>query len=168
MKIVVISDTHLRRKGEEKLLPGGLLDELERADLIVHCGDIEEAFLIDEMEKYAPVKAVHGNMDSPEVREMLPEKEVMEVSGIKIGIIHGSGPPYGIKERILSAFGGEELHVILFGHTHLAEKREKDGIIFLNPGSPTDKKFAPYNSFGLLHIDTEKEKRGIKAEIIRV
>ncbi len=161
MKIGVLSDTHLRE-------PTG---ELERAlevmgdvELIVHCGDIVSLDVIEFLEKKAPVKAVCGNMDPPEVSKVLPKKLVFEVEGIKIGITHGYGAPWGIEERVRQVFSGEDLDVIVFGHTHNPVNQKIKGILFFNPGSPTDKFYAQENTLGVLEV----EKGRVEGRIIKL
>ncbi|MHC1635930.1 MAG: metallophosphoesterase family protein [Candidatus Methanospirareceae archaeon] len=161
-RIVVLSDTHLRREDED--LPEVVRRSLEKADLIIHCGDFEELFALERLRTYGKVIAVCGNMDSMEIKNKLPRKEVIEVEGFKIGITHGYGAPTGIEDRVKREFGDEKLDVILYGHSHVAKKEFREGILFFNPGSPTDKKFAPFNSYGELLLGGGE----IKAEIIRI
>jgi putative phosphoesterase len=115
MKIVVISDTHIPQRGRN--LPPYLLSFLGGVSLILHAGDITEWWLIEELMNYAPVRAVRGNMDSPSVWEKLPDKEIVEVEGIKIGLTHGDGPPSGIEERVGKLFSGESVQTVVYGHT---------------------------------------------------
>ncbi|MHC1566601.1 MAG: metallophosphoesterase family protein [Candidatus Syntropharchaeia archaeon] len=160
MRIGVISDTHLIRK--EDKLPEPVIDRLREVDLIVHCGDFEEVFALEEIKRIGPrVEAVCGNMDSAELKRILPKKKTIEAGGKKIGIIHGYGSPDGLEERIRSEFG--DVDAILYGHSHIPRNEVIKGILFFNPGSPTDKKYAPYNSFGMVWINDR-----IKGEIIRV
>ena len=114
MRIVVISDTH--RQGIEEL-PPKILDEFREADLIIHAGDYAGRRLLDELRKHK-FRGVYGNMDPPEVRRKLPEKEIIEVAGFKIGLTHPSegGPPFGMEERVRRKLG--DVDVIIYGHTH--------------------------------------------------
>lgn len=159
--IGVVSDTHIPARSSR--LPEELLYGLEKVDMIIHCGDLIEMSVVEELEKIAPVHAVFGNMDGPDVRRLLPEKKVIEVSGKRIGITHGAGAPFGIKKRVVSAFRDDNVHCITFGHTHHAEKDKDGDILLFNPGSSTDTLFARAQSFGLLFIDDTAE---ISAEII--
>jgi uncharacterized protein len=140
----VVSDTHLYRNP----VPARVLRALQGADLILHAGDILEMDVLEELEGIAPVIAVAGNMDLSEVREALPAKRVVEVAGHRIGLIHGSGAPLRMTERLRGEFQGVD--AIVFGHTHQAYNRSEEGIYFFNPGSPTDKVFASYRSVGIL------------------
>jgi putative phosphoesterase len=151
----VLSDTHLYRQP----VPHGVLRALEGVDLILHAGDIVDMAVLGELEGIAPVEAVAGNMDMGDVREVLPRKKVIEVAGRRIGLIHGSGAPHGVAGRVRAEF--EQVDVVVFGHTHQACNREEGGVYFLNPGSPTDKVFAPYRSVGVLELG-----EGLKGRII--
>ncbi len=141
--IGVVSDTHLDRD------TGSFAELVERffksCDLIVHCGDItnEEIFL--------PVKkdiiAVRGNMD---LMSKLPLKREINILNKKIGIIHGFGSPHGIRERIIKEFG--EIDCILYGHTHYPFCGYEKGVLFFNPGSAFDKRWAPKRTVGYLTV----------------
>ncbi len=158
MQIGVISDTHLHAGRIE--LPGEVLKALSTVDLIIHCGDfcVYEVFEYLQQIGKGKVVGVCGNMDSPEVRRKLPERDILEVEGHKIGVIHGSGAPEGIERRMLDAFADiEGIDLIIYGHTHEAADFIRDGIHFFNPGSPTDKRFARYNSYGILDIGNRIE-----------
>ena len=85
---VVIADTHLPRRAN--VLPEGLIPYLERADLILHAGDLMVPTLLDDLATYAPVRAVRGNLDPPAVG--LPETLEFEFGGVRIVMIHDSGP----------------------------------------------------------------------------
>lgn len=161
MKIAVISDTHLKKRGQ--WIPSEVERVLLETGFIVHCGDLVELFVYEELKKLGRVVAVYGNMDSAEVRKVLPEKVTFEVEGYRIGVTHGYGPPEGIEDRVASQFQ-EKVDVILFGHSHRTQNEFKDGVLFFNPGSPTDKKYAPFNSYGIIEL-TEK---GVRGRIIRL
>lgn len=92
-------------------------------------------------------------MDSTELKRILPERDVFEVNGRKIGLMHGSGAPLGIAERVKKQF--TEVDIIIFGHSHEPCNRDIQGVLLFNPGQAR-------NSFGLLTIDD-----GIKARILR-
>lgn len=161
MKIGVISDTHIPTRAGS--LPEAVFQYFKGVDLILHAGDIEDIMVIYDLEEIAPVKAVLGNMDPYELSEELPSKRIIKVGGINIGLIHGWGDPKGLPKRVLEAFAGDNVRCIVFGHSHQPFNEEVQGILLFNPGSPTDRVFAPYNSIGILHI--EKDIRG---EIIKL
>ena len=161
MKIGVISDTHIPVTATS--LPQRVLESLRGCDLIIHAGDIVDMSLIDKLEEIAQTKAVWGNMDGREVRTKLPEKIVLDVEGKKIGVVHGRGPAAAVIRYVKEAFD-EKMDIIIFGHSHTPVNEKKDGTLFFNPGSPTDKVFSPYCSFGIIEI----EGGDIRSEIIRL
>ncbi len=154
----VVSDTHLYRRP----LPARILKALEGADLILHAGDILEMAVLEDLARIAPVTAVAGNMDHGDVKDELPGKRVLEVAGRRIGLIHGYGAPAGITSRLRGEF--EDVDAIVFGHTHQAYNRVEGGIYFLNPGSPTDRMFAPYRSVGFMEVGDEIKGRIVMLE----
>lgn len=154
----VLSDTHLYRRE----VPLQVLRALEGVDLILHAGDILEMAVLEELERLAPTMAVAGNMDHGDVREAIPGKRVIEVGGHRLGLIHGSGAPRNITSRLRREF--DRVEVVVFGHTHQVHNREEGGVYFFNPGSPTDKMFAPFRSVGILELGEEVRGRIIMLE----
>ncbi len=159
MRIGVIADTHIPRTAD--WIPRKLCDELKGVDLILHAGDLTELSVVEKLKEYAPVKAVYGNMDDAFVQETLPRKEVIEAGKFKIGLIHGLGPPFGILDRVRKEFGNVD--VIVFGHSHSTKNEVKNGVLFFNPGSPTDKIFARYTTYGIIDVNDK-----IRGEIIKL
>jgi hypothetical protein len=146
MRIGVISDTHATSFDE---VPDRILTTLAEVDLIIHAGDFVTKDVLDGLRRLGEVKAVWGNMDSEEIKRILPEKELLVIEGKKIGITHGSGGPYGIEDRIRRMF--EDVDVIVYGHSHQPKNELKKSVLFFNPGRAR-------NSFGILTI--AKEVRG--------
>ena len=162
MKIGVISDTHISDKS--KNIPQEILEEFKNVDMIIHAGDLVDLNVLDQLKNVCSnVKAVWGNMDPEEVRKTLPQKEVLQIGNHKIGIMHGYGSPNNLIELLTSAFKDDKVDLIIFGHSHSGLNEKKGGILFFNPGSPMDKIFAPYNSYGIIEINDK-----IKARIIRI
>lgn len=157
-RIGIVSDTHIPKVAPG--LPRRLLEALEGADIILHAGDLVELSVLDELRALAPTVAVAGNMDRPEVSSVLSKKEVLEVEGKLIGLIHGWGPPMGIERRVLSRFSGVD--AVVFGHTHKALVERRKGILLINPGAPIDRRFSKHLSCAVLTI-SEGE---LKPEII--
>jgi putative phosphoesterase len=153
---VVIADTHLPRRANA--LPEGLLPYLERADLILHAGDLMDPRLLDDLAAYAPVRAVQGNLDPPEVR--LPETVQFEFGGVRTAMIHDSGPERGRRNRMRRRF--PEARVVVFGHSHVPWLEDKEGLLLLNPGSPTDRRRQPEHSFALLRVEDGE----VRAEVL--
>ena len=178
MKIGVLSDTHLfadrgwlntvkqvaRNTRTLDDLHTLLLNDFQNVDRLIHAGDFVHMEVLEMLREIAPIEAVWGNMDPGSLREILPETTIFEVEGIRIGVTHGDGAPKGIIERVQQRFQHETVDTIIFGHTHRPLNERYHGILFFNPGSPTDRIFAPYNSIGLLEIDN----RTIAGKIIRI
>ena len=160
MKIGVISDTHIPRAAPD--LPQALCEALKEVDLIIHAGDLLELWVLEKLNRIAKTIAVYGNMDSHEVVNVLPEKKTIEVGNFKIGLIHGSGPPANLEKRACARFKGVD--VVVFGHSHTAYMEKRGETLLFNPGSPTDKVFAPYNSYGILEIGEKIEGTIIRLE----
>lgn len=150
MKIGVLADTHIPASADR--MPRRVLDELKTCDLIIHAGDITEAYVLRELEKLAPVKAVKGNMDSVELRKLLPEKITFEVAGKRIGVVHGLGAPEKVPDFAAQVFGNS-VDVIVFGHSHLPYNKTRDGVLLFNPGSTTDILRAATCSMGIILIE---------------
>jgi hypothetical protein len=159
MKIGVLSDTHV--PAVVRALPPVIYDIFKGVDLIMHAGDITELSVLDELRTIAPVEAVAGNMDDSEVHSRLPQKKILALGRFSVGLIHGKYRIDIQKEMIRKEFDNVDL--IVYGHSHTPFWGKVDGVYFLNPGSPTDKRYAPYNSVALLKIGDE-----LKAEIIRI
>ncbi len=151
MKIGVISDTHAQTMED---IPWSILNALEDVDLIIHAGDFAERVVLEGLREIAEVKAVYGNLDSGELKRMLPDKRTIDVAGRQIGLFHGSGGPWGIAERVRPLFG--DIDIIIFGHSHLSFNEYIRGTLMFNPGRARD-------SYGIVTIEKE-----IKAEIVRV
>ena len=161
MKIGIISDTHIKPEGEN--LPKEIFEIFKDVDLILHAGDLVNLTVLNMLSSIAPVEAVYGNMDSTEIRGELPKKKCLEIEGKKIGLTHGDGPPWGLRSRVADEFFGENPDIIVYGHSHAPEAiTTKDGILFINPGSPTDKVFTRVNSVAIMEVSDSD----VSAEII--
>ncbi|NQT07276.1 MAG: metallophosphoesterase family protein [Candidatus Omnitrophica bacterium] len=158
MKIFVLSDTHIPKSAD--WLPKKLCDELQDADLILHAGDLTDIDVYNRLKKIAPVRAVHGNMDDSILCKTLPEKDIIDAGIYKIGLIHGYGPPFGLTERVAREFSGVD--IIVFGHSHSPKNETKNGVLFFNPGSPTDKIFTRSNSYGVIELNGKIESRIVR------
>ncbi len=144
-----VSDTHI--PGRARSLPRALLDGLAGADLILHAGDLVSADVLLELEALAPTVAVAGNVDPPELAERLGPAVVVGVGGWRVALVHGHlGRGANTPERALASVRRARPHVLVFGHSHRPLCGFKDGVLLLNPGSPTDPRLAPWPSYGLL------------------
>ncbi|APC47948.1 YfcE family phosphodiesterase [Virgibacillus halodenitrificans] len=158
MKIIVTGDTHIA--GEPVQLPLNLINACKSADLIIHTGDWKSMEVYHLLCQYAEVKGVYGNVDSYDITSKFPEKQLIEVNGFQIGIVHGHGEKKTTEQRALQAFTEESPDAIIFGHSHIPLIRYFKNTLLMNPGSPTSKRALPYFSYGILEID-----KNIHAEI---
>jgi putative phosphoesterase len=131
-------------------LPEECVRQLERADLILHAGDVVTLAVLRELEAFARVEAVHGNMDEAALQQVLPERRVVEVGGTRIGMVHVAGAAAGREERLASWF--PDSHAAVYGHTHVPQVERHRGLWILNPGSPTERRRAPERSMLVLEI----------------
>ena len=136
-----------------RAFPPPVVEALRQADLILHAGDLATLPILDELKSFAPVHAVAGNVDAPEVRAILPRRVVVQVGSFRIGLIHGDGAATSTLRRAESAFATETVDVVVFGHSHQPYLEWRDSRLFLNPGSPTDKRRAAKYSFAWLRLD---------------
>ncbi len=150
MRVVVLSDTHSPRfwKG----VPDAVAAQLEGADLILHAGDVCTLDVLTALEQWAPVRAVMGNNDLPEVAQWgAPETLELRLEGLTVAMIHDSGPAAGRAARLRRRFPVADL--VVFGHSHIPMDLTEGGLRIVNPGSPTDKRRQPDRTLGVLQID---------------
>jgi hypothetical protein len=132
--------------------------------LILHAGDVCVAEVLDELADYAPVRAVCGNNDGPDVVAWgAPETLELDIAGLPVAMIHDSGPAAGRTARMRRRFPGADL--VVFGHSHIPLDQIGDRVRIFNPGSPTDRRRQPHGTIGLLDIVDGRLKR---AEIVEV
>jgi len=158
MKIGVVSDSHVSKIDQ---LPPKLVDGLKEVDLIIHLGDYTGKELLDGLRGLGDFRGVFGNMDPSSVRAELPEKEVIEANGKRLGLIHGWGAPWGIHKKIKDRFSGVD--AVLYGHTHIAKIETVGGILFFNPGSAMGRFPALRKTYGILVIE-----ESLQGEIITI
>jgi putative phosphoesterase len=149
--IAIISDTHLPRG--TRALPEACVARLRAADLILHAGDFAEPAVLQDLEALGPpVAAVHGNVDSAELRARLPATRVVETGGARIGMVHDAGPASGRLERLRERF--PDTDAVVFGHSHIPlHERAPDGFAIFNPGSPTDRRRQPSFTMGVARVE---------------
>lgn len=150
LRIAVLSDTHLSDSNDaQDFLLNLVEDVLAPVDMILHAGDLVAPGLLSVFADY-PLHAVRGNMDPAEVG--VPAKKVINVGGYTIGLIHGWGAPDGIEERAIGEFSEVSLDCLVYGHSHIPACQTRDGVLFFNPGSATDRRGMPFHSVGLLEL----------------
>ena len=157
--IGLISDTHIPSRGPEtpKKVINAILNK--NVDYVFHLGDFTtlEVYLelLDVFGK-DKVIAVLGNIDTKELAEVLPLTQELELFGRKIFMTHGSGGPNNIVHHLNKNYDLTKYDVVIFGHTHRPLSETIDGKLYLNPGSPNDKRFTDVNSYGFLKISKAK------------
>lgn len=157
LRIGVISDTHIPARGRS--LPAEVFRIFADVDLILHAGDLVTLDVLTELEALAPVCAVYGNVDPPEVRRRLTARRIVEAGRFRIGLCHGDGGRSAV-EVAARAFSGVDC--VVFGHSHQPLCEWRGGVLFFNPGSPTDRRREAHYSVGLLRAG-----EALTGEIIR-
>lgn len=148
--IAIVSDTHMPKGRRE--LPEECVRTCRESDLIIHAGDFMEASILEFFKSLGPpVTAVHGNVDSNDLRNWLPETTTVEVESVRIGVIHDAGPRKGRLERMRALF--PDRGAVVFGHSHLPLHEDEDGFQIFNPGSPTERRRSPFKSMGRATVD---------------
>ncbi|HET9718564.1 MAG TPA: metallophosphoesterase family protein [Solirubrobacteraceae bacterium] len=149
MHLAIIADTHMPRAARR--LPDGCVRRLQRADLIIHAGDLIGVSMLEQLCALGELAAVHGNVDEPEVRRRLPARLELELGGARFGVVHDAGRREGRLERLRQAFPRAD--VVIFGHSHLPlHEIADDGFQIFNPGSPTERRRAPHPTMGIAEV----------------
>jgi putative phosphoesterase len=150
VKIVVLSDTHAPRRWRG--CPAPVADHLRGADLILHAGDVCIAEVLDELAAFAPVHAVLGNNDGPDVEAWgAPESVCLDLDGLPVAMVHDAGPAAGRTGRMRRRF--PQVKLVIFGHSHIPLDQSGDGVRIFNPGSPTDRRRQPRGTIGILQVE---------------
>ncbi len=136
MKIIAISDTHIKEGSILAQIPAGLARLIKDADIVIHAGDFVTKEAYDELSGICRLEAVHGNMDEPELKRLLPARKVLELDGLSLGIIHEAA--LSIQDTIGARYMAKEMDVdvLIFGHIH-RPLIEKSDVLLACPGSPT-------------------------------
>lgn len=154
MSIGVIADTHIYAHGRRTIAPP-IFDLFRRADvgLIVHLGDINASWVLQELGDLAPLVAVAGNNDDDELQEMLPEQLRFSIGPHRFGALHGHGGR-SAKDRVKSVFGGK-VDLAFFGHSHIPLLEDYEGTTLFNPGSATDRRWHEHFGVGVVRVTEE-------------
>lgn len=124
MKLAILSDTH-------GLLRPQVVVHLKTADAILHGGDINKPAIVEQLQQYAPLYIVRGNNDK-EWAEGIPHNLTVTLEGITFFMVHN-------KKEVPVDLSG--VNVVVFGHSHKYVQEEKDGLLWLNPGSCGPRRF---------------------------
>jgi uncharacterized protein len=151
MLVAVISDTHMPRGG--RALPERFVELIRGADLLLHAGDFVTVEILRELERIGPpLVGIHGNVDTAELRRLLPAERVVGVEDVRIAMVHDAGAAAGRLERMRRRYG-DVADALVFGHSHLPlHERADDGFQIFNPGSPTERRRAPDHTMGLAEV----------------
>ncbi len=162
LRALVLADTHIR-PGRNRRLPDAVYAELDHSDVILHAGDVVTHDLLDELGGFAPVHAVLGNNDGA-LLGVLPDVLELDLDGVAVAMVHETGATKGRPARIRRRFPAAA--VVVFGHSHQPlDEAGVDGQRLFNPGSPTERRRAPWPSYGLLRVD---RGRIVEHEIVPV
>jgi putative phosphoesterase len=145
MRLVLTSDTHLPKRARD--LPAALWAAIDDADVVIHAGDWVDEAALDAIEaRAARLIACHGNNDGPGLRRRLPEIAYATLGGLRLAVLHDSGPSTGRTDRLAARF--DDVDLLVFGHSHIPwDTTAGTGLRLLNPGSPTDRRRQPYATY---------------------
>jgi len=164
--ILIIGDTHI---SSFKDLPKKILQFIKESIWVIHVGDYTSKNIVEGFTRLKAnyFKGVYGNSDPLVIRKLLPPKIVIEISGIRLGIIHpeSGGPETFLKKRILKEFRDQNVNVIAYGHTHDAKIQWVNKTLLVNPGGGYVDEFSYNHSASIAILTIDKE---IKAEIKRI
>ena len=152
MRLGVISDTH-------GLLRPEVFHVFEEVDHILHAGDVGKPEVLIDLEAIAPLTAVYGNADPPEIRARLPQVATTELDGFAIVVTHGDQFGHPTPEKLHAAFPRAE--IIVYGHTHkpLLELVDKT-VTVMNPGAAGQPRFDLKPSVGIIELEPGIPPRG--------
>ncbi len=155
LTIGVIADTHIY-PGSRRVLPPEVVDLFRRAEvgLIAHLGDVNTRGVLEELAEVAPLLAVQGNNDDPELQYLLPETIRLSVGSFRFGTLHGHGGR-SARDQAIRKFSGK-VDCVLFGHSHKPLIEQHGTTILFNPGSATDRRWFDHFGIGLITVEAEK------------
>ena len=155
MRVALIGDTHLPRG--RRRLPAECVAQIAGAGVVIHTGDFSSVAAYEEIAAIGPeLVAVHGNVDEPALRELLPERTEVELAEARVGVVHDAGPRRGRLDRLRRAFPNAD--AVIFGHSHLPLHEADGAFQIFNPGSPTERRRAPARTMGLAEIEARTIK----------
>jgi len=141
VRLLILADSHVPRRARD--LPGAVWTAVEQADVVIHAGDwVAEDLLDDLVARSRRVVGVWGNNDGPGLRARLPEVAEVLLGGVRVAVVHETGPARGRENRCDAQFPAAD--VLVFGHSHVPwDSTTPRGLRLLNPGSPTDRRRQP-------------------------
>lgn len=157
MRIAVLADTHIPTRARD--LAAGAWRVVESADAVLHAGDVTVVPVLDRLRARRPLRAVLGNNDRG-LEGLLPERPELERGGVRVGVVHDSGPARGRRERLRRWF--PRALPVVFGHSHIPVVEDDGSLLLLDPGSPTDRRRMPTFTVAVLTLDDGR----ISAELV--
>jgi putative phosphoesterase len=150
-RLLLLADTHVPKRARD--LPAPVWAAVDEADVVAHAGDWVDVALLDALEQRARrLVGVHGNNDGPELRARLPEVARVVLDGVRLAVVHETGPSRGREQRCEERYAGED--VLVFGHSHIPwDSTTPGGLRLLNPGSPTDRRREPFCTYMTATVD---------------
>ncbi|GIH03076.1 phosphoesterase [Rhizocola hellebori] len=140
-----MADTHVPARARD--LPEQLWAAVDAADVVVHAGDWVDVGTLDALSRRSQrLIAVYGNNDGAALRARLPEIDYADLEGVRIAVVHETGPAAGRESRCQALFPDSD--VLFFGHSHIPwDTTTPNGLRLLNPGSPTDRRRQPHATY---------------------
>jgi putative phosphoesterase len=154
MKVAIISDTHARKHFDK--IQSFINTMLSDVDLIVHAGDYTNVKLVNILKQSKPFVGVWGNNDGDDIRAILKEKEITKLGRYKIGIFHGHGKEKTTPDRAFDMFKGDDVDIIIFGHSHKPLVQTQNNVLMLNPGSMSSKRHEKFFSYIILNLEDDE------------
>jgi len=150
LRLLLLADTHLPRRARD--LPAEVWAAVDAADVVVHAGDWVDVAALDALEaRAARLVAVYGNNDGPALRQRLPLVARADIAGLRLAVVHETGPARGREERMAARF--PDTDALVFGHSHIPwDTVAPGGLRLLNPGSPTDRRRQPACTYMTAHV----------------
>jgi putative phosphoesterase len=156
MMVGVISDTHISK--DAAFFEAFIKRNFSELDMILHLGDYTSMSVLEILEQNTGFTGVYGNNDSSIIKETLKEKEIIKIFDYKIGLFHGHGQEKTTLERAYDKFKEDKVDIIVFGHSHMPLIQTKHKILFINPGSVSNKRKERWYSYIVLNITASKIK----------
>ncbi len=155
-RVAVLGDTHLPRRGRD--LPPAAWRLIDSSELVIHTGDVTEGALLQRIGERRPLHAVRGNNDLRLAE--LPEHLLLEIDGVRVAVVHDSGPSSGRRQRLRARW--PDVRVAVFGHSHIPMCDDDGDLLLLNPGSPTDRRSMPTFTMAAMSLTAG----AVQAEIV--
>lgn len=151
LALLVLADTHVPARARD--LPPQVWAAVDAADVVLHAGDWVDVALLDALEARARrLVGCYGNNDGPALRARLPLVAEVVLDGLRVGVVHETGPATGRERRCDEAY--PDLDLLVFGHSHIPwDTVTPRGLRLLNPGSPTDRRRQPAATYLTAAVD---------------